>query len=514
MEHAMHLVEENCSEDVSSLCTVPEDVMTLRSDPFMRMNHMHMDHVLHDSLTVMLNHMMDTAVRVANEQPTYLMISVDESRATNRDAIPKPAVMNSAPERVFDSMIYDLAESVASSSSEEEEASAISDEEESTEEAPAVWDPVVFSKHLIEHGEQAMAQAQAEGDENRHRLARRLTEVRPGMFHQGHHGAHGPHLPFGCRKNHCLMSAYEQGVVSPRCADALRQVEEENQIEVSHEKRVVEREQETFLGLAILYGILCIGTLFLLHRRLTKLGRKMRGKHRLKRRILQAVYNNPEIKAAIADELDEDLGHVPPLPPHVLARMSGKEFPTNWRMMRALKLLVLTGVLVLAFVNPLLAMPVMCILIGVRFIHLAFCPPTIPKQECSCCCCGATTEDVANGTLTAAQECCTCCKSTGVCSPNCAACCGDGSKGCCCCCGDGGCCCCGATSADAAAGKLTDAQACCCCCQGTGVCAGSGCGCCCCCGGSCCCSDKSSSKKRPVRYAKEKAYMGIPVQVV
>ena len=86
--------------------------------------------------------------------------------------------------------------------------------------------------------------------------------------------------------------------------------------------------------------------------------------------------------------------------------------------------------------------------------HSVFCPPTMPKQECSCCCCSATTEDVANGTLTAAQECCTCLQEVGVCSPNCAACCGDGSKGCCCC-GDGGCCCCGATSADAAAGKLT-----------------------------------------------------------
>ena len=198
------------------------------------------------------------------------------------------------------------------------------------------------------------------------------------------------HLPFGCRKNHCLMSAYEQGAVSPGCAGALRQVEEANQIEVSHQELVIEREKKPSLDSLFCMESCVLGHVFLLHRRLSKLGRKMRGKHRLKRRILQAVYNNPDIKAAVAGELNEDLGHVPPLPPHVLAR----------------------------------------------------------------------------------------------------------------------------TSADAAAGKLTDAQACCCCCQGTGVCAGSGCGCCCCCGGTCCCSDKSSSKKLPVRYAKEKAYMGIPVQVV
>lgn len=496
MEQAMREVVEKCGEDVSFLCTAPQDAMTLRSDPFMRMHPA--AHVMRDSLSVMLNNMMDTALRVANEQPTFVLISVDET-PSNKDTAPN-YVINTAPERIFDSMISNLAESVASSSSDDEEEG----------EAP---DPVEFSKHLIDYGEHVMSQAQAEGDEHRHYLARRLTEVHPDMFHQGPHH-HGPQLPFGCRKNHCLMNAYEQGALSPRCASALRKAEEAKQIEVSHHELVVERERETFLGLAILYGILCIGTLFLLHWRLSKLGRKMKGKHRLKRRILQAVYSNPEIKAAIANELNEDLGHVPPLPPHVLARMSGKEGHMNWRLRRAIKVLVLTGVLVLACINPLLAMPVMCILIGIHFIHLAFCPPAIPKQECSCCCCGATTTSVANGTLTAAQECCTCCKSTGVCAPNCAACCGDGSDGCCCCGGDNGCCCCGATSADAAAGKLTDAQACCCCCNGSGTCAGSGCGCCCCCGGSCCCSDNKPSSKRPVRYAEEKAYMGIPVQVV
>lgn len=484
MQQAMRSVEEHCRWDVSSLCSVPG------GDPIMELFGHPVSPVIEHSLSHMLNSMMDTAIRLSDEQPTFVWVSLHDETPSNTQEI-------DGSEQVFDSMVTSLADHVASISSDEAE--------EATEEKvnTPVWDPVEFSKRLVEHGEHAMAQAQAEGDEHRHRLARRLTEVHPSMFHGPQDGMH---LPFGCRKNRCLMAAYDQGAVSPRCADALRRVEEVKQhVEVSqHQMFVIEHEQETFLGLAVLYGILCLGTLLLLHRRLSKLGRRMRGKHRLKRRILQAVYNNPEIKAAVAAELNENLGLVPPLPPHVLADMSGKSPHYNWRLMRFLKLLVLTGILVLAFVNPMLAMPVMCVLIGIRFIHIAFCPPKIPKEECSCCCCGASTEDVANGNLTAAQECCTCCKGTGVCSPNCASCCGDNGNGCC----GKGCCCCGATEEDAAAGNLTALQACCCCCNGTGKCCGSS-GCCC---GSCC-SEKTVSK-RPVRHAEKKAYMGIPVQVV
>ena len=502
MAQTMRSVEENCSLDVASLCHVPGEAMTLRSDPINEWLMNPSSPLVGDSLSDMLNSMMDTALRLANEPPMYVMISLEE-----------PQQLETASEQVFDSMVSNLAENVASSSSDQFESSSSDVVDQRTEDEGEgqlpVWDPVEFSKRLVEHGEHVMEQAQAEGDEHRHRLARRLTEVHPAMFHGPHHG---PPLPFGCHKNRCLMSAYEQGAVSPRCANALRQVEQLNEMEVSHQMLVVERERETFLGLAILYGVLCIGTLFLLHRRLSKLGRRMRGKHRLMRRILQAVYSNPEIKAAVAADLNEDLGLVPPLPPHVLDRMSGKGPHRNWRLIRFLKLVVLTGVLVLAFVNPLLAMPVMCILIGVRFFQLACCPPKIPKQECSCCCCGASTDDVATGNLTASQQCCTCCKGSGVCAPNCASCCGDGGSGCC----SKGCCCCGATEEDAAAGNLTAVQACCCCCNGTGRCSG-GAGCCCCgdgcCGGECCCSGKTSPG-RPVRRAEKKAYMGIPVQIV
>lgn len=532
MEQAMRSVEEHCSWDVSSLCSRPGE------------NPIDLNLMLAgDGLSTMLNKMMDSAVRLANEQPTYVMLSLID------DQTPKQVARS---EQVFHSMVSNLVSSLSSDEEEVEEESNDSEEveeesngsEEEVEEEssdseesegldPVVLDPIELSKRIIEHGERVMNQAQAEGDEHRHRLARRLTEVHPGMFHHEHRG--GPRLPFGCRQNHCLMSAYEQGAVSSQCANALHQVQEVKEMEVSHQMAVAERQSETFFGLALLYGLLCIGTFILLHCRLSKLGRRMQGKRRLKRRIIQSVYNNPDIKAAVASDLDEDLGHVPPLPPHVLARMSGKEPRHNWKLFRFLKVVLLCGVMVLAIVNPILAMPVMCVVIGIRFVQLAFFPPKMPKRECSCCCCGASTTDVAKGNLTAAQECCTCCKSTGVCAPNCAACCGDDG-----CCGKG-CCCCGATAEAAAAGKLTKAQACCCCCGGTGCCSGDS-GCCCCCGGGnsgccsgdggccsgdgccccgdsccsgdgCCCSGKAS-QKRSVRYAKEKAYMGIPVQVV
>ena len=484
MGQAMRSVEESCGWDVSTLCSMPGE---MPSDPLMNwiMNPF-ASPPMGDSLTSMLNSMMDSAVRLADAQPMYVVItSIDNSRSEEE----------TASDQVFDSMVSGLADHVASSSADEPEK-----EEAQEGVAVPVWDPVEFSKRLVEHGKEVLNEP--EGDELRRRLARRLTEVHPDMFHGPRNS---PRLPFGCYKNRCLMSAYEQGAVSPRCADALRHVEQVEQAEVTHHMLVVEREQEAFFGLAILYGVLCIGTLLLLHRRLSKYGQRMRGSQRLKRRILQAVYNNPGIKAAVAADLREELGYVPPLSPHVLDRISGKDHRQNWKMLRLLKLGILTGVLVLAFVNPLLAMPIMCILVGFRFFQLAYCPPKIPQQCCCCCCCGLSTDDVAAGNITAAQACCKCCNGTGVPSPTML-----DDKDC-------TCCCCGVSKADVAAGRVTSAQACCSCCKGTGTCAPSCASCCggdggcCCCGDDCCCSESSAPR---VRHAKEHAYMGIPVQVV
>lgn len=466
----------------------------------------------------MLDDMMNHAVMMAREQPQFVTVhfmSLEDAPLEKPQEQPKE---QATPEQVLDSMVHALMQR----SSEE---------------------PEVVAKKIAEHGNKLLQSApDTDDDSDRVSMARRLTQVSPDMDH-----SRPLPLPFGCRRNRCLMSAYDQAAVSPSCSDALRAAEDVRTQIVTRKALAVERESEVFLHFTMIYVVLAVVTLMVLRKHLHRIGRRMHAHMEMKRKILQAVYSDPAIKAKVEGAVGGSIGAVPPLPPHVLAQMGGHAFPhRGFFCFRMLKCVVFASILTLVFVNPLLAMPLLCILMFARFLHLSFCPPKPPQLMCSCCCCGLSTDDVVNGNVSSKQACCTCCNGMGVCAPGCADCCGLEPDGSCDCCADGcdccnpppACCCCDAT---AKSGILTTKQMNCSCCKGSGTC-GKGCKACCgdetgcdCCGDGCDCCTGDSKRllkecrgscgagdyKPPVcdkpvqqRTADKDVYQGIPIQVV
>lgn len=515
MQQAMQKVERACFSDVNSLCRYEHPFSVILSAPLS----------LPLELPSMLDQMISSALAMSQESsPGFYMVLGDspaQEDEEEHEQKPKLNPKEQDAEKVLDSMVSTMVEQAQESASADE-----------AETQPA-FDPMDMFKRIAEHGHQILASDQV--TEDRRRLARRLTQVSP----ETHFTQRRLPLPFGCPINRCLMSAFEQGVVSPPCNDALRQAERIEQVEVSEAMLHVARESEAFLSFALLYGILALATLLMLHRRFRKLGEKRRADRRLTRRILQAVYSQPQLKAAVRANLDgQDLGMVPPLPPHILQRMGGKDGGSMMKklaMCKAVKLVVLLGVLVLAFVNPLLAMPVLCMVMAARCIVLTLSPAPEPVDCCRCCCCGRSTDDVKKGKpLTKVQACCACCNGQGVCGPACIDCCGLNPDSPCDCCADGccaccssdtpnvkscTCCCCGLNSDDAKKGKISSVQACCMCCQGTGTCSDACISCCgmnpdgacdCCADGCCaCCSGGSSPGE-----SKKDVYQAVLLQIV
>jgi hypothetical protein len=501
MQLAMRHVEAACSADMSTLCPSPEQLAIRRApivrlgaprDPIMEFltNPMAPPPMMMDLSTV-LDQMVTEAIQMSDGRPHLTIFRVVDMPADNEQPAEKPA-----PEELLDSMVKNLVQR----SSEK---------------------PEVVTQKIVEHANDLL---KTEQDGDRVRLARRLTELSPGMFR-------GPPLPlpFGCPRNRCLMAAYEQGVTSQPCSDALKAAEGVRNVVVMRESIKVERDSKVFLTFTMLYGVLAFVTLAVLSKHLKKMHRRIEYQVNLKKSILQAVYSNPAIKAKVEASMGKGIGYVPPLPPHVLAKMGGHEFPhRGFFCLKIIKAATFAAVLTLVFVNPVLAMPVLCIFVFARFIHLAFCPPQIPDPMCSCCCCGLSTDDVKNGNVSAEQACCTCCNAMGVCAPGCSDCCGLEPDGACDCCSDGCnccnpppvCCCCGASPQMK---TLTAEQSKCSCCKGTGLCA-DGCksccgdetGCDCCTGGCDCCKGDNSASActKPLLRADQGIYQGIPIQIV
>lgn len=483
----MHAVEESCSADVSAFCPSPQDPFTMRTpvvrlgaprDPLMEfLSNPAAPPPMQMDISSILDQMMSQAMLMANEEPhitIFHFVSVgDEEEA------PASAQQKAAPDEVLDAMVQNLVQRTSDN-------------------------PENVAKKIVEHANDIL---KTEQDEDRVRMARRLTQMAPEMLS-------GPHLPlpFGCPRNRCLMSAFEQGVVSASCAEALKTAERLQNVHVMRELVKVERDSKLFISFTILYGVLAFVTLAVLSRHLRKMHRNIEYQLNLKKSILQAVYSNPVIKAKVEKSMGRGIGYVPPLPPHVLAQLGGHEFPHRGFFCSKLIMLgTFATVFTLVVVNPLLAMPVLCILMFARFLRLAFCPPQHPAPKCSCCCCGLSTDDVKNGNISSTQACCTCCNASGVCAPGCADCCGLEPDGACDCCMDGCdccnpppvCCCCGATPSLM---TLTKEQNACSCCSGSGSC-GKGCK-------SCCGDRHSPACTKPLLHAEKGVYQGIPIQIV
>eukprot|EP00545_Synedropsis_sp_CCMP1620_P000407 CAMPEP_0119015212 /NCGR_PEP_ID=MMETSP1176-20130426/10617_1 /TAXON_ID=265551 /ORGANISM="Synedropsis recta cf, Strain CCMP1620" /LENGTH=555 /DNA_ID=CAMNT_0006968485 /DNA_START=29 /DNA_END=1696 /DNA_ORIENTATION=- len=516
MQEAMRVVEATCSNDVALFCPSPEDSIFMNAPSVLRLGAPRdplMDFMMNPmapppqmlDLSNILDEMMTQALLQQPQEATiirFYRISDEPEEQPQEQPKEQPQELP-APEQVLDSMIHTLMERSAEK-------------------------PEVVAQHVVEHGNKLLQSEVL--DEDRVRMARRLTEMSPDKFQ-------GPRLPlpFGCQRNHCLMRAFEEGAVSPPCGQALQNAETTQRVVVQRRASKIERESEAFVHFTILYIFLAILTIVALRKHLHRMTRRVRAHLHLKRSILQAVYSNPAIKAKVEDEVGRSIGSVPPLPPHVLAQMGGPQFPhSGFFALKLLKLITFATILTLIFVTPFLAMPLLCVLMMVRFLHLSFFPPQAPHMACSCCCCGLSTDDVQSGNVTSKQACCTCCNGMGVCAPACADCCGLDPDGACDCCSDGcdccnppsKCCCCSATPDTMI---LTDVQANCSCCKGSGVCA-EGCksccgdetGCDCCTDGCDCCSGdsapvdccKADDTCKPVRRANSGVYQGIPIQIV
>jgi hypothetical protein len=165
----------------------------------------------------------------------------------------------------------------------------------------------LLAQQLAEHGLQVLEQEDA-SEERRH-LARRLTEVKTDQIMY-----YGVPLPFDCAKNRCLIAASQEGRVSEPCMATINQLQQVNRIEIQLEQQLGSF-LGSFLGLMWVYKYcLMVWFMTLISRRYTQ----NKSNRRLKLRILKAVDANPSIKAQVEQDLGESVGHVPPVPAHVL----------------------------------------------------------------------------------------------------------------------------------------------------------------------------------------------------
>mmetsp|Transcript_23080 Transcript_23080/g.66264 ORF Transcript_23080/g.66264 Transcript_23080/m.66264 type:complete len:561 (-) Transcript_23080:104-1786(-) len=506
-----HHVENACREDIQKFCETPKQVPQSTGDPFIDWIFLPGSPPRSEArdLNMMLDSLFDPLSLEPSRQITLFF--VDES--------------HEAPHFLVDF------------------AAAKAADERQPEEIPQL------AKDLNKYGNEMLTKF--DGDSFQYKMARRLTEVDAKSIQ------HHVHLPFGGVKNHCLRRAADAGMVSNKCMSSMQELESTYALEEELEYR-----QNLFFGMMWVY----IMTLSIL---LVVLARKMqsqRSKRQLRRRIIQAVYSNPDTKRRVEVDLGHSVGFVPPLNAYALRMIgsAGASSVSALRCMRRAHKSIFLVLLALVIFYPFAVLP-LCIAISIlRLVEVCTLSAKAADGDCKCCCCGASTQDVKKGNLTKAQECCNCCKGTGTCSDACASCCG--GNGCCCgdsccngncnccdsaalknddctccccgasvadakfgnltkdqeccncckgtgicsdacasCCGNGGCCCCGATEAEARAGLLTDAQACCCCCKGTGK--------CCCCSDSKGCPLKGRGQKHIVK-AKKGVYYGVPIEVV
>jgi len=489
MEHnALANVENVCQREVDLLCRPREEMMSNPIMNWMMTPERLAPPMIHPAaleptdpinLGPLLDHMLDTALNMPfimqpQEPMFFLIIDLDQEEDSPR-----------APEEhALDAMLSKLVQ-------------------QTNQEQPAVEETKEEVHDVIHHirlkGQQVLEQEDV--PEDRRRLARRLTEVTPEemmkmrQYQQSHTGGHVDYPHHMCpRKQQCLMAALEQNQVSRDCANALTRLEVIRRAEFQKMQ-----ETEVYMSLFWLYCALFLVLFSMVMARKIKSGR---GLFRLRLRILQAIYSNPELKAKVEDEVGESLGAVPPLSTAALKFLSA-DGPMQLRRKRerfinmlylCLALLALDAFGVLPPIWPLVVMGFCCCYLVSRMVILCFSKPEV--RECKCCCCGGSTTDVENGTVSASQACCNCCKGTGVCSAKCKTCCGPsdgdacsccGGKDCCCCDGDSKkacplkekllkessdctCCCCGGSTLDVERGTVSEMQACCCCCKGTGVC--------------------------------------------
>jgi hypothetical protein len=425
MHRAMLGIQSSCDSDILSLCTKPKDVF-LEPRPIVRLGAPR-DPVLDFlsnplapppmmDISDVLDHMMNQALMMTNDQPSvtiYRFRAIPDELQPAKDGanLEHSPSEKPAPEDILDSMVKQFVHRASE-------------------------DPKMVTEQIVKHANEIL---QSEEDKNRVRLARRLSELAPSMYR-----SHLLPLPFGMNRNQCLMDAFDQGALSKPCADALNAAESiQAKLHVHPHASPEEMDSQLFFAFFSAFLILATINLVIKVKHLKKRFQKIKSQIQLKEGILQAVYSDPATKAQVEGKMGKSIGFVPPLPPHVLARLGGHNFPhDNCLLLRIVRAATFACIFIAFLIDPIRGMCLLCILMLFRLLNYIFCPrPEPPADMCSCCCCGLTTDAVQNGDVSSTQACCTCCNGLGVCAPSCSDCCGLEPDGACDCCDDGCDCC-------------------------------------------------------------------------
>ena len=333
----------------------------------------------------------------------------------------------------------------------------------------------VLAQRLSDHGREMLTRIPAEEEENQEaRIARRLSEVSPEEVMEHRRKVL---LPFSSDKNDCLLTAYQNSLVSEPCGQAIQNLEHVRAAQYHYQMYERQASLEAFTNLFLVYFLVLstVVVLFLRRKNLFKV------KRHLAASIFRTIYSKPELKSAV----EKELGH--PI---------GNEIPRPWKALKDgfQKLRKLVTVLMFASILSMLgvisittALHVGVIVSAYVFIRVVLMKPWTGVEDNStvggccdnCCCCNKSSPDMENGVAGCCDDCCCCNKS----SPDMK----NGMDGCCDnCCDD--CCCCNKSTP----GMESDMGGCC---------------------DDCCCCDHSSPDKK-VMKPRQEIYEGIPIQIV
>lgn len=209
------------------------------------------------------------------------------------------------------------------------------------------------------HGEQMLQQSP--DDENRRRLARRLTSVNPPTFN-----SNAPSFPtiFDKGVDSCLSRRlHAQTLISDQCAASLKSLSTMNvHAQMAHASPGVFEDLLVF-NVHLIIVASCIFLFVSLLR-----------KAQLRRSIINAIYSNPAIRAQVESEIEQDMGTNPPF----LCASSSENHSCLDDFCYSLPLLALTAILCLtSLMNPeivmLVGLPVMAVVSFYLVLKTLFC---------------------------------------------------------------------------------------------------------------------------------------------
>jgi len=261
---AYHNVESACARDVEVICTPQEEyqpMFLLSGDPFF-------DWIFVSS-TAAANVPTPPEVHDLNQFIDQMFSSVLVSSASHESSTVWFHEVES-PELIVDVGVARLAA------------------EKEPDEIPQL------ALQLQKHGASLLQNSES-GSEH-HQMARRLTEMDAKTIN------YNVQLPFG-RKNCCLKKAFQQQMVSEKCAYSISMLENTFVLETKFIRR-----EEALISTMLIYITTFILLTIVMARHVR--ARVQNRRRRIKRKVMMAVYSNPTIRKQVELEIGESICHV------------------------------------------------------------------------------------------------------------------------------------------------------------------------------------------------------------